>query len=496
MKTFFRAAAALLLALGLARTASATTYTLIHISGATDYRAPIHQAICDILDSGFTFAFDAGSGGTNPYKQNAAIYVGQLNTGAGASDPYVIIKTSFTGAVSGIYDLTARNPVGTYIAGTSSGANLPTTAAATYNSSTQAWTGGTNLSGGGGSSYSYESVAPDVVFSNIQASSAAASLATASTGGAAAYTAIHNNLGNVVSTTVGLSAFEWVLGKVAAGVTQPAITSITQNQALALVQAGALPVMFLTGSTADKNNYLVLVGRSEDAGQRVNVFAGAQAGFGNSCQQMQLSFSNNATTEADGVQTGGSGATVAGFAPWPANWPLNTESGIYWNTSGHSGYLAGGDLKNALTALNPANSSTLDTSGFLDSDTGSSFFIGYLSISDVAIGGNAFTLSYEGVPFSVANVYNGAYSLWSFQHLFYLKPGVTGGLATGSTIKLIADTLANKILTTDADVNNNAGASGISVHGSSGSVIQSGLFYNSNLLVTRGTEGGVITQNY
>jgi hypothetical protein len=492
MKFVFKTAALLGMALGIAGNASATTYTLLHISGATTYRAPVHQAICDSLDSGFTFAFDAGSGGTNPYKQNAAIYVGQLNQGNPATDPYVIIKTYFTGSASGVLDLAQRNNTCVYMAGTSTGASLVTTSAASYNSSTQTWGGGTNLSGST-PSYATEVTAPDCVLSDAFAASAAQSIVTATTGGSAAYNAIHGALSRLTNTTIGLVAFEWVLGRTSA--TQPSITNLSQNQSLALIQGGALPIMFLTGNTSDQQNYLVLLGRNEDSGSRINAFAVAQSGFGNNCQQMQLAFSSNSTTEADGVQTGGSGATVTGFVPWPANWPLNTETGVYWNTSGHSGYIGGGDLKNALTATNPATASTLDTNGFLDEDTGSCFFIGYLGTADAVVGGNAFALSYQGVPYSVGAVQNGQYALWGYEHFYYLSSGT--GSISGTTLT-VAQAIATKISTTDADVNNNNGSGGYSEHGTqnSGAIQQAGIFNNSSVLVTRGTEGGVITQNY
>ncbi|MDB6129507.1 MAG: hypothetical protein JWM04_614 [Verrucomicrobiales bacterium] len=49
--------------------------------------------------------------------------------------------------------------------------------------------------------------------------------------------------------------------------------------------------------------------------------------------------------------------------------------------------------------------------------------IGTVAAQDI---GTFTTLSYEGVPYSVANVENGSYPIWGFERWAYLKPGQTG----------------------------------------------------------------------
>ena len=484
----FKMAALIAAAMAFAGTASAQTK--IYISGATTYRACVHQTICEILDSGFTFGCDNANG----YKQNEAIYIGKLNLGNPATDPSVIIKTYWTGSLAGVYDLSAGNVItGRYPAdgvATVTHTGFGAQGQPTFTGSTTA-----TLTTG----YATENAAPTTVLTDAFQSSCAASIATATIGGGAASTAITNaaltaagTAGNAgTSKIVGLVAFQWVLGITSAG-QQVAATNITQQQALALVNGGEIPAMFLTGSTGDKNKYILQVGRNEDSGSRINAHAEAQNGLGNAVVQFQLGFSGTSTTQADGTPNGGAAATVASFDVWPQTAPLNTATGIDWQTAGHSGYIGGGDVKSVLQATNPtALTSVVDTSGNVPSAATNVYFAGYLGTSDAAVGGNAIQLNYNGVAFSPAAVLNGSYSLWGYEHMYY-KSNLTG------TAKTVADKIADRLYTTNADVNNNNGGSSISVHGTSGTVLQAGILANTGVLATRFSshEGGIIVQNY
>jgi hypothetical protein len=215
-------------------------------------------------------------------------------------------------------------------------------------------------------------------------------------------------------------------------------------------------------------------------------FAEAQNGFGNPPVQYALTFSGaNLTTQADGRVTGGTNGVVTGLALWPSNAPLNTEPSINWNSAGHSGYNLSSDLSNALSATNPVVSGSLSVSNGPSPIT-QAYFIGYNGVADastlVANGGTA--LSYNGVPYSVAAVLNGQYSLWSFAHLYYIGAGANS--LTGVPQKA-ADDIADEIFSTDADINSS---------GAHSSTTGAGIFFNSSVLVTRSIEGGVISQTY
>jgi hypothetical protein len=512
MKSLSKTAAAIGVALACAGTSFAATPTL-HICGATTYRGPVHQAICDMLDPGtVTYVYDSGTGSnaTNPYKQNAATYSGKLG---GVS---IIIETYFTGSASGVYDLIARNNITSFISPTNS-----VQTAATQIGASLAWQGGNSCPAGGvatytgaAGTYGFDTATPpDFVLSDAFDTSVANSIATADIGGAAAQAIVkagHANLlpagtsgtgGTHAATakTVGLVGFQWVLGKTTTQpvslTSTPPTANITQNEAQSLLTTGYIPLMFLTGSVSDKHNYVILLGRNEDSGSRINALAESQQTFffGQPVNQMQLSFTGTGlTSESDGVVTGGSTGTVAGFTQWPGNWPVNTETSFVWSAAGHSGYIGGGDLKNALSANNSLIAlSTLDSGGVInDTSKNLGYFIGYLGSSDAAVSGGL-ALNYNGVPFSATAVGNGQYSLWGFEHAYILKPTAPGGLATGSTQLTLANTLADKIFNTDADVNGGNSTTN-TVHGTSNGNIQSGIFFNSSVVVSKSAEGAVI----
>ncbi|MEI9898586.1 MAG: hypothetical protein WDN28_33210 [Chthoniobacter sp.] len=485
MKLLSKTAA--LLGLALAYAGSVSAATTIHISGATTYRACVHQAISHVLDAGFSFACD----NANPYKQGAAIYSGTLNS---AGHPAVIIKTYWTGSLAGVYDVAKPNViVGHYPA---DGTTL-TTQTGFSADGVPTFAGSFVLASG----FATEDHAPEVALSDAFAASCAASIGSATVGGPDAQAAIAGAdlvpAGAVAGPkgAVGLVAFQWVLGVTSA--TPLAITNITTQNALSLIQGGAIPLSMITGSPSDVTTYLCLVGRNEDSGTRINAHAEAQNGFGNPTVQLALDFGATSTShQADGRQTGGPGSTVASFDLWPADAALNTELGVNWLLDGHSGYIGGGDVKAVLQSTNPAHLTTdggtlADVSGIVSAQSIAgkfAYFIGYLGTSDAAVGGNAVQLSYNGVPFTEANVDNGKYSFWGYEHMFYLS-------SLGGDAKTAADAIADEIFSTDADVNNNNGG-GTSVHGTSGNILQSGLLFNANVRVQKSVEGAVITSNF
>jgi hypothetical protein len=188
---------------------------------------------------------------------------------------------------------------------------------------------------------------------------------------------------------------------------------------------------------------------------------------------------------------------VTGLGYWPANSPLNTEPSISWANAGHSGYIAGGDVKSVLQATNPVVHTSLTytvaNTGLADASIGNIWFIGYLGIADAGVGGNAVTLSYNGVPYSVAAVANGAYTLWGYEHFYYLTGTGAGNLS--GTKKTVADKLADKIYLTDADVSNaNTGT----IHGtaSAAGILLQGGNGNPAVTVVRSAEGGPISSTF
>lgn len=464
--------------LGVTLGASAwATPPVLHISGAATYRPPIQKAIEDSLKSGYVFGYY----GSSRYKPSAAIYSGTL----ASNNQAVIIETFWTGDVSGVTDVALQHSISGWI---------PTDSTTLASLTT---------SGNKFSSYTAVSAIPDATVSVSFYTSSAAVVATAGGNGAAAATKIVNtafvDAGSASyaggNATLGLAAFIWEIGNTSTSYTSStpysAITNITQQAADTLISSGYLPAAFLTGTNSDLNNYLVLVGRSEDAGARTVPFAEAQNGFGNPPQQFALTFSNNQTTQADGRQTGGATASgtasVTGAALWPANAPLYTESTINWNQAGHSGYILTSDLSNAASALNPvAISSITGLASSLPANAAQAYLVSYNGVADATSVVNAKLLNYNGVPYSVANVQNGSYSLWSYAHLYYIGSG-TGALTAGSVIKQAADDVADTVFRFDADTNSS---------GAHGTSTGTGIFFNSSVVVSRQLEGGLQSQTY
>jgi len=494
MKFIHKTAALLSVALALASAASAQT-TDLYIAGATTYRAPVHQAICDLYGANaFTFAYSTsnpdGSGSTsnagNAYKANAAVYSGTVTGIAGT----VVFHTYFTGSASGVLDLAARNTFAGWMANT---------AIMAAGADAQPVTGGHDYTGSSYVSVETAATAPDCTLSDVFAANAAISLQTADSGGSGAFTAIHNNISHITdggvtagsSHAVGLIAFKWVLGRTSG--TQTTAANMNWPAANNLIGGGSVRLSFLTGNTADNSAYVLLVGRNEDSGTRINAFAEAQQGFGNPAFQYQLTFNGSLATEVDGVPTGNAGSTVTGFDLWPASWPLNTEPSISWATIGHSGYIAGGDVKAVLSSSNPVVPASLTQNNGPATPT-AIYFGGYLGIADAGVGGNSVGLTWNGVPFSVAAVADGSYTFWGYEHLYYLTGAVTGSL-TSTTKKTAADKLADMIFGTDADVSN-ANSAPIHAQATAAGILLNGGGGNPAVTVTRSAEGAVISSTF
>jgi hypothetical protein len=100
--------------------------------------------------------------------------------------------------------------------------------------------------------------------------------------------------------------------------------------------------------------------------------------------------------------------------------------------------------------------------------------IGYLGVSDaLAIGLSATTMSYEGVPFSVAAVQNGTYPIWGYEHL------VNRAGALSSNQRALRDALVAAISNQGYQTTN--------------SLYTSSFVDQARMNVQRGTDGGTIT---
>jgi len=465
-------------------TGSAFGQAVIHVAGSTAFRPSATAAILDILNSP-TCAYDTGS---TTYKGTAAIFYGELKSTPGH---FVYIKAYWTGSMAGTFDLANQTQITQWIATPATvGGVIPgtgvTMGAATHDTTGSTPNTGTNIHGLG---YSLETHACEVAMSDADQSSVAQAISTA-VGGAAFQATVNNNpatdAGSVAPGTVGIVTFVWAAGHQTANGGIPPYTNITQQQAAALIKTGAIPVSELTGN-GNLSDYAFLVSRNEDSGTRIDGFAEPQTGFGKSLITWEFGYSANNTSYVDTtnggvtIQTGGSGSTLSGGVQWPKNWKLNTDPTVQWSAKGHSGYIGGGDVANNLKSVGAVTASFGgDAPPGFTNGTSKAYLIGVLSTADQA-GSGSTVLTYNGVPFSVANVQLGNYSNWGFEHCYIRSNAPT---LSGDSLQAAND-LADEMTTTDAPTNGNGKTD------NSGSTVDvAGILYDSNCKFTKSAAEG------
>lgn len=490
---------------GAASAVAATGPTIIHVAGSTAFRTGASIAIIDTL-AGTTPAGGAGStpvfaaysdtsvaGAKEQIFTNGTLPGNATGSGGAAS---IIIEATWTGSLAGVVDL---------VAGTSQAAFIDETNATVISAingssssvSLSTYLGGANLASTTlthSTNQPVEMAMSDSVKTTIQKELANAnqsgtigSFAPSSTGTAAPLatacggsTVIDAGTGGYAGGAglVAIVPFEWVLGNTtgATGFTAP--TSITQQEARDLISVGYVPQALFTGgnATADTANYFYLEGRNEDSGTRIDSLSESQFGV---------------TASPNQYQVGNDSTTLSPALLYPAGSALNTETLISWPSAGHSGYASGSNVAAVLKIANTG--SVTFTSGKASSNTGSSFFIGYLGLTDAngAIGSGATALAYNGVAYSPTAVQNGTYTLWGYEHC-YRSTAHTGD-SYGNTIDAIADNIyysdADVIYSTSTGVSHAENVStGAYISGSAG------LFDDAFVNVSRSTtEGGPVT---
>jgi hypothetical protein len=221
---------------------------------------------------------------------------------------------------------------------------------------------------------------------------------------------------------VGIESYIWVKGATPPGSTESSLTNITSFQAQNLLNGG-LPLQQFTGNSADANVTVATVGRDENSGARIVAFA--ESGFGVFSSPVQY-------------QPTISGGSVTALNPWPST----TLNGITYSL-GHSGYSSSNSVQTALET--PISSTALSGAP--------GWIVSYLGTSDAAtintFFGTDHTLTWNGIPYSVANVQNGLYTFWGYAHLLYRS-----SLADTSTTfqKTVTNQIASQLATQDFSV--------------------------------------------
>lgn len=141
---------------------------------------------------------------------------------------------------------------------------------------------------------------------------------------------------------------------------------------------GQLPTAFWSGNAADQGTYVYAVGRNSDSGTRITTMAESGYGVFREVDQNTATFS---------------GGVVTAIVP-----------------SGNGGFSSGGNIKSVV-----------------ESTYADGTIVGYLGASDWST--IAPELTWNGVAYSQANLYQGKYTFWGYLHMnTMLNPSSTSNL--------------------------------------------------------------------
>jgi len=439
----FKLVSASVLALCFASMAHAQTR--LYVAGSSAFRGAFDTAVLNILDD--------GTDGVHPAAQVA--FSGSSYTGGSGSVVHGTLKSDhsdtyvyawWTGSAAGVIDLAQGNVLPNFLLDTT----LPAVPAL-----------GNPTAFNGPVAVGTDPHKIGLAMTDASTSSVAASIATANapqgknySGDVSSATYVHAGTGGAATNkTVGVVAFKWVVGN-HDGVSADAfpVTNITQQQAEQLTISGSRPMSVFTNNPADAADFALFVGRNEDSGTRIIALAEAQDGFGKPAKSYQLD-------TGAGFVTGPAVGTVAAVRLWLGNTAVNTVPTLKWIAGGHSGYNTGGNVGNALKSVNPFTGLAVTNApaGFVPA-TSKAYLLSCMGIADAngVVGAGGLELSYNGVPYSVAAVQNGTYSIWGYEHCVYLSAAgapSTGGVPTvinGTAEGTVANQIADDLYTTSA----------------------------------------------
>ena len=387
---------------GLAASASAQT-TEITITGATAFRQASMRAIYDAYASvgaaGTTFNVAHDFSGANISQliaSNKAIFSGTFPGITGTT----VIRTSFNGSTEGLNAI-AGNTTPTFL-----------TAAAL--------TGGNFTAGIKDATTSpTESIRPKFSFSDVYQSTSPVDNVT---------------LNPVGSSAVGIVTFAMIANEGA-----PAnLENVTVQQCKALWSSGIMKLSLFTGNTSD-TKYVLATGRNDGSGTRAAYLTEWSFGVANLVNQY---------TAVNGGQSSSGNGSISKLTLVPANgigsgnFSTNrtTDASTLWGNSnpGNGGYSSSSALRTIMgytssnvTIYNGVDQAPdmenqdillltwLSTADCLNASTAGAKILGYngVKVTPIATAG-----SYQSSGFNEADfneIATGAYSAWSYQHLYY-----------------------------------------------------------------------------
>ena len=197
--------------------------------------------------------------------------------------------------------------------------------------------------------------------------------------------------------------------------------NITSLTAQALLQQGHVPLSYFTGNPADTNHGVWLIGRDIAAGARIA--AHANVGYGTLSTVRQFRVSTNTGTVTLVIEPAASvdGVNVA---------------------QGNNGYDGTSTQANAAKTVLPANLQVDLGNGLTNSPySGTNYLIQYnsyaLTVNQTNSSGNPtlIPLRFNGVAPSIDGVLSGAYTYWTYEHLYVTpKPKNTNTTAVAQFV--------------------------------------------------------------
>ncbi len=366
--------AAIVLGLGTASVASATNY--IYITGSTAARAAVYNS----LVAGVGFDTNATAPYFNPpsvvvtYSSSTPANCSYMEFVGNVNGVSTIIKAHWSGSEAGIADVSGSTSPNFL--------NDPGVGGVIPNGNSSTTPSGTQL------------VTPPA--GSVNVAMADNSITYSQTPGSNA-----NQQGPAV-----VVPFTFVKAK-STGIDTSAFTNITSDQFRALALGAKDLAMFIgqnpTQALTGVNVYLT--GRDNQSGTRANTFGLTGFGINSAPNQIELVAHQSGTPAAnDGTSTMFNFGTAA------------TPVVYYPSTSGQG---SGGTLAQSM-------GDTGNAPDYLEPDGSGGFYAGfvavtYLGLADeaTAVGSpyNATLLTYNGVPYSIANVENGTYADWGNEYV-------------------------------------------------------------------------------
>lgn len=396
----------------------------VNLTGSSAFRAAVVKAILASYTGTAKVAFVSSLSGGNQ----------QLFSGTIAGLPgTTYIRTCWNGSVEGVQSL--DNPTSfptTYIPITATVSNA--------NSGNNPPDGGTSYGG------ALETATPSMAFSDVYQISTPVSDQTFS------------------DDQVGVVPFKWVANE---GST---VTNITTQLANVLLGTGKIALSQFTGNPADQTKTIYVTGRYNGSGTRASALAEVGYGVFNSVRQYF-------------VATGGANTTITSLQFWPTG-TSNPAGGTNDAIAGNGGYTSGGGIRDVIGCTMSGTTVTIKNAAgtTISTVSGSTVqLVSYLGLTDAASGNAAghVDLNYNGVGYSAANVQNGFYTFWGYEHLLY------------GTLTSAEDTVRTSI------ENNISAALTFLGNGTAGTVNSPGLGLDSmtvgSTTISRSTDGGFVS---